>query len=66
MATIGYVAFLVGPPGLGFLGDHYGLRTAMLAVLACVTTAVFVAPAVGGRVAERSADTVEESESIPG
>ncbi|GAA3368564.1 MFS transporter [Streptomyces antimycoticus] len=66
VATIGYVAFLVGPPGLGFLGDHYGLRTAMLAVLACVTTAVFVAPAVGGRVAERSADTVEESESVPG
>ncbi|MFD2355043.1 hypothetical protein ACFSTC_45965 [Nonomuraea ferruginea] len=24
MATLGYIAFLVGPPGLGFLGDHWG------------------------------------------
>jgi fucose permease len=33
VATVGYLAFLVGPPGLGFLGDHYGLRNAMIAVL---------------------------------
>ncbi|MFB4262745.1 MFS transporter [Nonomuraea sp. GTA35] len=53
VATIGYVAFLVGPPGLGFLGDHWGLRTAMLVVLAFVISAVFLAPAVDtcGRVA---------------
>ncbi|MEV4582226.1 MFS transporter [Nonomuraea jabiensis] len=49
VATIGYVAFLVGPPGLGFLGDHWGLRTAMLAVLAFVASAVFLAPAVDTR-----------------
>ncbi|MDT0433407.1 MULTISPECIES: MFS transporter [Streptomyces] len=49
VAMIGYVAFLVGPPGLGFLGDHYGLRTAMIVVLACTAVAVFLAPAVGGR-----------------
>ncbi|MFH9730308.1 MFS transporter [Streptomyces sp. NPDC017260] len=49
VATIGYVAFLVGPPALGFLGDHYGLRPAMVVVLAFVATAVFLAPAAGPR-----------------
>ncbi|MEW9550139.1 MFS transporter [Nonomuraea sp. NPDC050783] len=49
VATIGYVAFLVGPPGLGFLGDHWGLRAAMLVVLAFVVCAVFLAPAVETR-----------------
>ena len=33
VATAGYVAFLVGPPLLGFLGEHYGLRGAMVVVL---------------------------------
>ncbi|GAA1503327.1 MFS transporter [Streptomyces synnematoformans] len=49
VAMIAYAAFLVGPPGLGFLGDHYGLRSAMIAVLALVATAIFIAPAVGER-----------------
>ncbi|MFJ9718342.1 MFS transporter [Streptomyces sp. NPDC101213] len=49
VAMIGYVAFLVGPPGLGFLGDHYGLRSAMLVVLAFTAVAVALAPAVGTR-----------------
>ncbi|MFJ8057703.1 MFS transporter [Streptomyces sp. NPDC096142] len=49
VAMIGYVAFLVGPPGLGFLGDHYSLRTAMTVVLAFTAVAVFLAPAFGTR-----------------
>lgn len=49
VATIGYVAFLVGPPGLGFLGEHWGLRSAMLVVLALVVSVVFLAPAVDTR-----------------
>lgn len=36
VATIGYVAFLAGPPLLGFLGEQLGLRTAMWVVLAFV------------------------------
>lgn len=32
VTTIGYSAFLAGPPVLGFLGDHVGIRTALLAV----------------------------------
>lgn len=50
VATIGYVAFLVGPPALGFLGDHYGLRSAMTVVLVFVASAVLIAPAAGTRV----------------
>ncbi|MDX3457645.1 MFS transporter [Streptomyces sp. ME02-8801-2C] len=49
VAVIGYVAFLVGPPGLGFLGGQVGLRPAMLVVLACVVCAAFLAPAVETR-----------------
>jgi MFS family permease len=54
VAMIGYVAFLVGPPGLGFLGDHYGLRTAMIVVLAFTAVAILLAPAVGERSATAS------------
>ncbi len=46
VATTGYLAFLVGPPLLGFLGEHYGLRNAMLVVLALVVVAALVARAV--------------------
>lgn len=49
VAVIGYVAFLVGPPALGFLGDHYGLRTAMVAVLVFVASAILIAPAADTR-----------------
>lgn len=46
VAASGYVAFLVGPPLLGFLGEHYGLRAAMLVVLALMVVAALVARAV--------------------
>ena len=39
-ATLGYIAFLVGPPLLGFIGEHAGLRLAMLPVLAMVLLAL--------------------------
>lgn len=46
VAATGYLAFLVGPPLLGFLGEHYGLRSAMMVVLALVIIAALVARAV--------------------
>jgi fucose permease len=57
VAIIGYVAFLVGPPALGFLGDHYGLRSAMVAVLVFVASAIFIAPAADTRDRTPSVDT---------
>ncbi|SEB57943.1 MFS transporter [Streptomyces melanosporofaciens] len=63
VATIGYVAFLVGPPGLGFLGDHFGLRSAMLVVLLFVGSAVLLAPAVDTHRRSTVARSVRENES---
>ncbi|MGO4425643.1 sugar MFS transporter, partial [Streptomyces sp. MCAF7] len=44
-ATLGYVAFLVGPPSLGQLGEHFGLRNALFLVLILVVAASFATPA---------------------
>lgn len=53
-ATLGYMAFLVGPPGLGFIGEHAGLRMAMLPVLALVVVALFCAGAADSRKLEKA------------
>ncbi len=39
VATIGYFAFLVGPPAIGFLGVHFGLLNGLLLVLVLVALA---------------------------
>ena len=44
VATIGYLAFLVGPPLVGFVGEHVGLLNALLMVLALVAVAGIVSP----------------------
>jgi MFS family permease len=45
VATIGYLAFLVGPPLVGFVGEHVGLLNALLMVLGLVAIAGIVSPA---------------------
>ncbi|MGO4950124.1 MFS transporter [Paenibacillus sp. DRB1-1] len=45
VATIGYIAFLVGPPGLGFLGEHVGLLHALIVVLVGVIVAGLISGA---------------------
>lgn len=45
VATVGYCAFLVGPPVIGFLGEHVGLLNALLVVLVLVALAGAVAQA---------------------
>lgn len=55
VATIGYFAFLVGPPVIGFLGEHFGLLHALLVVLVLVA----VAGAVAGGAREPSKTSVE-------
>ncbi|MEO6942806.1 MAG: MFS transporter [Terrimesophilobacter sp.] len=39
VAMIGYVAFLVGPPLIGFLGEHFGLLRALLLVFMLIAFA---------------------------
>lgn len=46
VSTIGYTAFLGGPPLLGFLGDHYGILRALLVVGVGVLAALVCLPAV--------------------
>lgn len=48
-STIGYLAFLVGPPTLGFLGEHMGLRSALVVPLAVVLVAAVLAPSTAPR-----------------
>ena len=45
VATIGYTAFIAGPPLLGFLGDHFTVLRALLAVTVVVALAMLVIPA---------------------
>jgi len=49
IASIGYCAFLAGPPSVGFLGDHYTVLRALIAVsvllgLAALITSVTALP----------------------
>jgi MFS family permease len=45
VSTIGYGAFLTGPPLLGMLADHVGFRLAMLALVPPIVIAALIAPA---------------------
>ncbi|WP_205752379.1 MFS transporter [Cryptosporangium phraense] len=49
VATVGYFAFLVGPPSIGFIGDAAGLLRALLLVLVLVALAGLAAPAARER-----------------
>ena len=53
IASIGYCAFLGGPPLVGFLGQHFGVRHAITAVMVLLALATVIAgvvrpPAVPG------------------
>lgn len=43
VASLGYVAILVGPPALGFIGEIWGLRLAMLPVFVACCAALVLA-----------------------
>ena len=45
VATIGYTAFLTGPPLLGLLAEHVGYRPALLAIAVPVVVGLLVIPA---------------------
>ena len=46
VSTIGYTAFLAGPPLLGFLGDHVGVLHSLLVVGVLCAVALLALPAV--------------------
>ncbi|MBM7503038.1 MFS transporter [Agromyces aurantiacus] len=49
VAMIGYCAFLVGPPLIGFLGEHFGILNGLLLLLALMVVAGLAAPAARER-----------------
>jgi cyanate permease len=65
VATIGYFAFLVGPPVIGLIGEHTGVLHALLVVL--VLCAVGAIVAGGAREPQRgvaaSVDTFDDPQS---
>ncbi len=46
VASIGYTAFLGGPPLIGFLGNHFGVRHALTAVVALLALAILITEAL--------------------
>lgn len=60
VSTAGYAAFLVGPPSLGFLADHVGLRNAMVVVLVLLGGAALITGAL--RTPEREAGAVPQGD----
>ncbi|SCD80315.1 hypothetical protein GA0115243_1043128 [Streptomyces sp. ScaeMP-e83] len=56
VSTAGYAAFLVGPPSLGFLADHVGLRAAMIVVLVLLGGAALITGALRRRPASPVAE----------
>ncbi|MGR2752447.1 MFS transporter [Agromyces arachidis] len=49
VAMIGYCAFLVGPPLIGFLGEQFGILNGLLLLLALMVVAGLAAPAARER-----------------
>jgi MFS family permease len=45
-ASIGYCAFLGGPPLIGFLGDHFTVRNGLIAVAVLLGVATLIAGAI--------------------
>lgn len=45
VATVGYAAFLIGPPLIGFVGDHIGVLNALWIVLGLIVIATLAIPA---------------------
>jgi len=46
IASIGYCAFLAGPPLIGFLGDHFTVLRAVLAVAVLLAVAIMITGAI--------------------
>jgi len=44
IASVGYCAFLAGPPFVGFLGNHFTVLRALIAVAALLAIAIVLAP----------------------
>jgi fucose permease len=62
-ASIGYVAFLVGPPVIGFLADHVGVLRSLTVAGALLAIAFFLCPATAPIDSPGPGDPVDARES---
>jgi hypothetical protein len=57
IASVGYCAFLAGPPLVGFLGDHFTVLRAILSVAVLLALAMIITgsvrPPAGSTTVER-------------
>lgn len=53
MSTVGYTAFLAGPPLLGLLAEHVGYRHALLVIVAPILLGLVVVKAAAPPHAEQ-------------
>lgn len=60
VATVGYSAFLVGPPVIGFVGEHVGILNALLIVFGLIVIATLAAPAARAPKSARPAGAAPE------
>ncbi len=65
VSSIGYTAFLVGPPLLGWLGDQVGVHRALLVTTAAMVVGVLVASAARDTTRTEAAKNVDEAGSAP-
>ena len=61
VASIGYCAFLGGPPLVGFLGDHITVQKGLISVAVLLGVALLVA----GALKPRAADGRGEPRAVP-
>jgi fucose permease len=62
VATIAYCAFLVGPPVIGFVGEHIGILNALWIVFVLIVAAFFAIPAAreGGHLRKAPVPTLTD------
>jgi cyanate permease len=61
VATIGYTAFIAGPPLLGFLGDRFTVLRSLAVVTVIVALAMLVIPATRELAGRPSGDAAGDS-----
>jgi predicted MFS family arabinose efflux permease len=65
-ASIGYMAFLAGPPLIGFLGDHTGVRHGLTVAAALLAVALLAAGATRPLVAPSTKDGSRDAGEVLG
>lgn len=63
VATVAYTAFLVGPPVIGFVGEHIGLLNALWIVVVLIAVAGLAAPAARKQEPPRASVGAQSSSS---